>query len=106
MQARFLKKVVSEFQSLKTRSRAAPETNRNSLQQLAAIAMTDSQANNQHIGNLEENHNDFQDSQSLTESQADFGTDLFANKDLWENLFSDAGFGTRESIFPGSVLYE
>lgn len=110
MQARFLKKVVGEYEILKSRCWIATQTGESSLHHSVTTAVTRSdpsissniQMNNHlnHTSSDQNMHNaDITDSRSLVESQANLGTNLFADRDMWENFFSDAGFWTGEGIF-------
>lgn len=107
MQARFLKNVLRKYKDLKIPRRTLPSLSKQDHQhQLPPIQSTLSQHHtNQNSSNREIGANTLSPPLYLPtnshspDSQPDFQANLFENKDMWENLFSDVGFWTGEGIF-------
>jgi len=101
MQARFLKSVLRKYESLKAESTSA-----NLDSQTYALQKQPSMSNNsirpdnneQDVPNITQTSGMDCSNQACgtPQTQAILGTNLFADKDLWDNLFSDVGFWMNE----------
>jgi hypothetical protein len=116
MQARFLKSVIQKYQSLKSqateRNKGAHPSISHSTHSTPPVPPssvppnTDHDSNQGSISRHEATiHHDLR-RQLAPHSQDILGTNLFADNDLWDNLFSDVGFwmndGTSLSETPNN----
>jgi hypothetical protein len=107
MQARFLRSVIEKYQSL-----SSPEIGGNTIRSQASNNGSNQRPDDMHdhpsIPSNTQTRN-YQQNQTLgadigTQAEPAFhtedvlGTNLFVDKDLWDNLFSDVGFWMNEGI--------
>jgi hypothetical protein len=116
MQARFLKNVVEKYQSMKSHRTSLGADETVSPQSVPQHGTRDNACHSRTTASNPNTHSqnggnapvdstitvgERAEANMPTESQADFGTDLFADKDMWESLFADAGFWAGERMFFG-----
>jgi hypothetical protein len=99
MQARFLKSVIQKYENLKSQSPATPAfergyTSRDSQHSTFGVS------NDGHVSSNTQNHGNNSEFQTgpIPQTQSVLGTNLFADKDLWDSLFSDVVFGISDGV--------
>ncbi len=108
MQARFLRSVIERYQSLSSPKIGGDNTiqsqasNNCSNQQLDNTHDHPAISSNTQRGSYQQNKTLGTDigtqAEPAFQTQAVLGTNLFADKDLWDNLFSDVGFWMNEGV--------
>ena len=106
MQTRFLRNVVEKYRKLKQQSQSSGVTNgdhhRAETRLLLSGPQFQTNMNTTPVPDLTSTTHVVIDKTELTqhtEQSAEFGAEMFAQKDMWEHLLSDPEFWTGEGIF-------
>ena len=109
MQARFLTKVVDNYQATKTQSSISPRQHNKQTQQDSVSHNTNSASQNSlnhtsqtpsstdHENTAMESGN--KEEEQLSDQSQVIGSYAFSDNDMWEKMFAEAGFRLNDGVF-------